>query len=414
LHLKNTDVKKIIEQANYTNQYLNTIGNQLDKIEEKIDNKPLPKEKHKPFKQEKPIIKFPELKSGTSLKVNKNKSFVEKIEEMLKDLVKTKQEQPSSSNTVSVAKIPGSSGNSSETESSLESESDENIRKVEKTLSALELNRIKNPRFSPTSLTKNWYPKPTPLDIQFEERSFQSQFAVSANKLYEWNIDGLAEQQILDKLTHMTMVSSSYVMNHNLSQPEVVDLLVVGFTGTLQFWWEKHLTEELRDSIRSVVKTNEEGIPIFNEKVGLGDSDAVNTLFYTIVEHFIGTPSHLASRVHDQLSNFRCLTLSDFRCYKDVFLSRVMLRDDSNQPFWKEKFINGLPHLFAHKIKEVLVNENNVIEYDNLTYGNIISAIQKEGLKMCIDMKISNQANKDKKKAKYEMVISVSSMVYFQ
>jgi hypothetical protein len=59
--------------------------------------------------------------------------------------------------------------------------------------------------------------------------------------------------------------------------------------------------------------------------------------------------------------------------------------------------------MFAHKIKQVLVNENNVIEYDNLTYGNIISVIQKEGLKMCIDMKISNQANKDKKKAKYEM-----------
>jgi len=126
-------------------------------------------------------------------------------------------------------------------------------------------------------------------------------------------------------------------------------------------------------------------------------------LFYTIVEHFIGTPRHLTSRIHDQVSNLRCPTLSDFRWYKDVFLSRVMLRDDSNQPFWKEKFINGLPHLFAHKIKQVLVNENNVIEYDNLTYGNIISAIQKEGLKMCIDMKISNQANKDKKKAKYEM-----------
>jgi hypothetical protein len=114
--------------------------------------------------------------------------------------------------------------------------------------------------------------------------------------------------------------------------------------------------------------TLKEGIPIFNEKIGLGDSDAVNTLFYTIVEHFIGTPSHLTSRVHDQLSNLRCPTLSDFRWYKDVFLSRVMLREDSNQPFWKEKFINGLPHLFAHKIKEVLVNDNNVIEYDNLTY----------------------------------------------
>ncbi|XP_062145441.1 uncharacterized protein LOC133852700 [Alnus glutinosa] len=199
------------------------------------------------------------------------------------------------------------------------------------------------------------------------------------------------------------MVSSSYVMNHDLSQPEVVDLLVVGFTGTLQSWWEKHLTDESRASIRSAVKTNEDGIPIFNGKVGLGDSDAGNTLFYTIVEHFIGTPSHLASRVHDQLSNLRCPTLSDFRWYKDVFLSRVMLRDDSNQPFWKKKFINCLTHLFAHKIKDVLVNENNVIDYDNLTYGNIISAIQKEGLKMCIDMKISNQTNKDKKKAKYEM-----------
>jgi hypothetical protein len=337
---ENTDVKKVIEQANYTNQYLNSIGNQLDKIEEKLDNKPLPKERHKPFKQEKPIVKFPDLKSGTSLKINKEKPFIDKIEDMLKDLVKPKQEQPSSSNTLSVTKI----AESSETESSSESESDENIRKVEKAFSALELNRIHKPKFSPTSFTKNWYPRPTPPDIQFEERNFQSQFAVSADKLYEWNIDGLAEQQILDKLTHMTMVSSSYVMNHNLSQPEVVDLLVKGFTGTLQSWWEKHLTDESRASIRSAVKTNEEGIPIFNEKIGLGDSDAVNTLFYTIVEHFIGTPSHLASRVHDQLSNLRCPTLSDFRWYKDVFLSKAMLREDSNQPFWKEKFINGLPH----------------------------------------------------------------------
>jgi len=99
---ENTDVKKVIEQVNYTNQYLNSIGNQLDKIEDKLDNNPLPKEKHKPFKQEKPIVKFPDLKSGTSLKVNKEKPFIDKIEDMLKDLVKPKQEQPSSSKTLSV------------------------------------------------------------------------------------------------------------------------------------------------------------------------------------------------------------------------------------------------------------------------------------------------------------------------
>jgi hypothetical protein len=102
--------------------------------------------------------------------------------------------------------------------------------KLKKTLSSLELKRIHKPKFPPTSLTKNWYPRPTPPDIQFEEINFQSQFAVFANKLYEWNIDGLSEHQILDKLTHMTMVSNSYATNHSLGQPKVIDLLVSGFT----------------------------------------------------------------------------------------------------------------------------------------------------------------------------------------
>ena len=80
-----------------------------------------------------------------------------------------------------------------------------------------------------------------------------------------------------------------------------------------------------------------------------------------------------------------------------------MLRDNCSSPFWKEKFINGLPSLFAHKIRETLSNTSGVIDYDNLTYGNISSVICREGLKMCIDMKINNQANRDKKKAKYEV-----------
>jgi hypothetical protein len=73
----------------------------------------------------------------------------------------------------------------------------------------------------------------------------------------------------------MTIVSNSYVMNHDLSQPEVVDLLVSGFTGTLQAWWEKHLTDESKDSIQHAIKKDTEGIPIFNKEIGLGDSDAV-------------------------------------------------------------------------------------------------------------------------------------------
>ena len=80
-----------------------------------------------------------------------------------------------------------------------------------------------------------------------------------------------------------------------------------------------------------------------------------------------------------------------------------MLREDCTKSFWKEKFINGLPSLFAHKIRDVLSQPTGVIEYDNLTCRNIISTIQKEGLKMCIDLKLSQKATKDKHKAKYEL-----------
>jgi hypothetical protein len=37
----------------------------------------------------------------------------------------------------------------------------------------------------PINFSKNWYSKPTPLDLQFEERFLQSQFSVSSNKIYE-------------------------------------------------------------------------------------------------------------------------------------------------------------------------------------------------------------------------------------
>ena len=68
----------------------------------------------------------------------------------------------------------------------------------------------------PMSFTKNWYSKPTPPDMQFEERSFQTQVSVSADKLYEWNIDGLSELEIVTKMIHMSMVGIAYQNNYDL------------------------------------------------------------------------------------------------------------------------------------------------------------------------------------------------------
>ena len=79
------------------------------------------------------------------------------------------------------------------------------------------------------SFTKNWYSRPTLPDMQFEERVFQTKFFVSADKLYEWNIDGLSEQEIINKMSHMSMVGIAYQNNHDLDQPEIVNYLLLVF-----------------------------------------------------------------------------------------------------------------------------------------------------------------------------------------
>ena len=87
------------------------------------------------------------------------------------------------------------------------------------------------------------------------------------------------------------------------------------------------------------------------------------------------------------------------RCF--YFQSDV--RKDCHKPYWKERFIDGLPPIFAHKVKQVLVGKNDSIDYDNLTYGDIFSAIKKLGINMCNDEKLLKYHLQNKKKAKYEM-----------
>ena len=108
------------------------------------------------------------------------------------------------------------------------------------------------------------------------------------------------------------MVGIAYQNNHDLDQPDIINLLVTGFSSTLRGWWDSYLTEDSKDSIKNAVKKNDEGFPIF---------DGVDTLIYTILKHFVGTPSNISSRVSNLLNNLRCPTMSDYRWYQDVFIS---------------------------------------------------------------------------------------------
>ena len=89
--------------------------------------------------------------------------------------------------------------------------------------------------------------------------------------------------------------------------------------------------------------------------------------------------------------------MSDYRWYQDVFISRVMLRKACYKPYWKEKFINNLPSIFAHKVKQELMGKNDSIDYDNLTYGDILSAIKKLEINMCNDEKLLKHQLKNKR-----------------
>jgi len=87
-----------------------------------------------------------------------------------------------------------------------------------------------------------------------------------------------------------------------------------------------------------------------------------------------------------------------------MFLTKVMLRPDCREPYWKERFIAGLPNLFAEKIRNKLREKyNNHIPYKELTYGELISYINKEGLTICSNLRLNAKLKKDKITGKNEL-----------
>ena len=64
---------------------------------------------------------------------------------------------------------------------------------------------------------------------------------------------------------------------------------------------------------------------------------------------------------------------------------------DCNSVYWKSKFIDGLPSLFADKVKKQLRNSNSIIPYEEYTYGKLIGTCIQEGLSLCNDIKLNHQ-----------------------
>ena len=125
---------------------------------------------------------------------------------------------------------------------------------------------------------------------------------------------------------------------------------------------------------------------------------------YAITKHFIGDPKIFEEKNLEILQNLRCRTLSDFKWYHDVFLAKLMSREDARASFWKEKFLYGLPRALTKKVQETLREKNNgTIPYDDLTYGDLIGEVKKEGLKLCSQLKLQYQVKRDLKASRKDL-----------
>ncbi|KAH1052965.1 hypothetical protein GYH30_022312 [Glycine max] len=269
------DIWSLMEQANYTNKYLQVLGESISK--EKVFTKPkdhgsssstvqMEKPLFRPFKvsekakhgfRELRKQKFPIEEVGDS-----NSELLSKINSLLKTIPETPQpsEESSKIRTRHTSKLINA----------INEDSDNNSEQVSKEGSVSEkvINPINTKHWKTPS--KLYYQRPTTPDLLLEEKGKNSFKSFSANNIYEWNIDAQTEYNIMNTLQHMTMVATRYQMSHECLEKTIVDILVAGFSGQLKRW-----------------------------------------------------------------------TLADFRWYKDTFLTRVYTREDSQQPFWKEKFLAG-------------------------------------------------------------------------
>jgi len=148
----------------------------------------------------------------------------------------------------------------------------------------------------------------------------------------------------------MTMAANAYKTQIGTPDKAIVELFITGFSSQLKGWWDYHLIETNHLHILNSFQTYEDQTPIL-EPSGNTIQNVVSARILTIFLHFVRDPSHLKDKNVELLSNLKCKKLSDFQWYKHTFLTRVMLREDSNQPFWKEKFLASLPILLGEKVR---------------------------------------------------------------
>ncbi|KAH9668287.1 hypothetical protein KPL70_021359 [Citrus sinensis] len=202
------NLSSIIQQNNFCNTNLNTIGKQLTRIENQIQKStitvpsisPIPTKSDSDKKLKEPIFKpFQVSKTSQKLVQESKSDFAKAIREQLDRI----EAASSSSSKVQIAPdTPQSSkigvlekdDQTSIASSDVEAFQEEPTPKANKVHWELALPTVK-----------------TPPDLAIDNRpSALNQSRYNASSVYEWNIDGMSEYNILGLLQQMTMAANAY------------------------------------------------------------------------------------------------------------------------------------------------------------------------------------------------------------
>ncbi|KAH9718016.1 hypothetical protein KPL71_022055 [Citrus sinensis] len=205
------NLSSIIQQNNFCNTNLNTIGKQLTRIETQIHKStitvpsisPIPTKSDSDKKLKEPIFKpFQFSKTSQKLVLESKSDFAKAIREQLDRI----EAASSSSNKVQIAPdTPQSSkigvleqdkmsDQMSITSSDIEAFKEEPIPKANKIHWELALPTVRSPP-----------------DLTIDNRpSALNQSRYNASSVYEWNLDGMSEYNILGLLQQMTMAANAY------------------------------------------------------------------------------------------------------------------------------------------------------------------------------------------------------------
>ncbi|ONI14250.1 hypothetical protein PRUPE_4G270900 [Prunus persica] len=255
-----------------------------------------------------------------------------------------------------------------------------------------EISRLTNEkRFTQTAKTKNYYPRPTLVDLQFVEDGMWNSAQYDRSSIVEWNINGLTEYQIINTMKHMMMYATASKIKGN-GDRRVAEAIIAGFFGQLK-GYDSAMTkilnaQSVHDPATGVIKSEK----VYQE-------DAVNSLIYTITLYFVGTIELQHERSREFLMNLKCPTLSHCRWYKDVFYSKgkkfgghktkkykkYESKSEPKKPyrtFTKKKYAGETSKKTCKGKKSVIEEKYEQFEYENLMgeFQEKIEPLRREAL----------------------------------